>query len=118
MAIDQKALDAVSLELIGRAMEKGGGEVALLHVAAPEIAKMRDFIGSLVQLHAWGTGAFEVLTADDVWNEAEKAGIVAPDPHPQPCPIEECPCGEFDGDLWRLAWNPPTAPPPGDSDGK
>lgn len=46
--------------------------------------------------------------APNRYAEVRVGGAIVPDPHPQPCPIEGCECGDYDGRMWRLAWMPAT----------
>lgn len=80
-----------------------------LALVTAERDTLREFLAALIELHLWQRGAWEHFTAEDIWHHATRCGLVVPDPHPQTCPIEGCECGDYDGELWRLAWMPPTA---------
>lgn len=69
---------------------------------------LREFVGALISDTLWGVGPFFDFTTEDIWHHAVRCGLIVPDPHPQPCPIEGCDCGEYDGKMWRLAWTPAT----------
>lgn len=69
---------------------------------------LREFLGALVDVHVWDQGRFAETNAEAVFVEAVHRNVLVLDPHPQPCPIEECECGDYDGRMWRLAWMPAT----------